>query len=118
MVGYRTPVKAASAPGTLAAAYNHGSSKIDKRLNTLGPLAAIPNIVLFGRVEGIRFTDGQPSSKLVLRAEGDIGDFGITARATSLWRGHRARCGDADRQADQPGRSGAERSGAQREVPD
>jgi iron complex outermembrane receptor protein len=81
VVSYRT---ALDGFGTwnLTAAYNHSSNKIDKRLNALGPLAAIPNIVLFGRVEGIRFTDGQPSSKLVLSAEGDIGDFGITARTT------------------------------------
>jgi iron complex outermembrane receptor protein len=81
VVSYRTPVDGFGT-WNLTAAYNHSSNKIDKRLNALGPLAAIPNIVLFGRVEGIRFTDGQPSSKLVLSAEGDIGDFGITARTT------------------------------------
>jgi iron complex outermembrane receptor protein len=81
VVSYRTNV-----PGlgiwNLSAAYNHSRNKIDKRLNALGPLATIPNIVLFGRVEGIRFTDGQPSSKLVLSASGDIGDFGINLRTT------------------------------------
>jgi iron complex outermembrane receptor protein len=81
VVSYRTNV---GGLGTwnLTAAYNHSSNKIDKRLNALGPLAAIPNIVLFGRVEGIRFTDGQPKSKLVLSADGAIGAFGITARTT------------------------------------
>src|SRR4029079_15426080 len=43
---------------TLTAAYNYNKTKIDKRLNTLGPLAEIPGLVLFGRVEGIRFTHG------------------------------------------------------------
>jgi iron complex outermembrane receptor protein len=67
---------------TLTAAYNRNNTKIDRRLNELGPLATIPGIVLFGRVEGIRFTDGQPRDKIVLSADGDIGRFGITARTT------------------------------------
>jgi iron complex outermembrane receptor protein len=66
----------------LTAAYNHNNQKIDKRLNAVGPLAQVPGIVLFGRVEGIRFTDGQPHDKVVLSADGDIGRFGITARTT------------------------------------
>ena len=61
---------------TLTAAYNHNKTKIDKRLNALGPLAPIPGLVLFGRVEGIRFTEGQPRDKIVLSADGDIGEFG------------------------------------------
>ncbi|HEY0313529.1 MAG TPA: TonB-dependent receptor [Allosphingosinicella sp.] len=66
----------------LTAAYNYNKTTIDRRLNAVGPLAQIPGIVLFGRVEGIRFTDGQPRDKVVLSADGDIGDFGITARTT------------------------------------
>ena len=66
----------------LTAAYNHNKTKIDKRLDAVGPLAQIPGIVLFGRVEGIRFTEGQPRDKVVLTADGDIGRFGITARTT------------------------------------
>jgi iron complex outermembrane receptor protein len=67
---------------SLTAAYNYNKTKIDERLNTLGPLATIPGIVLFGRVEGIRFTHGQPRDKYVFSADGDIGQFGITARTT------------------------------------
>ena len=67
---------------SLTAAYNYSKNKIDRRINDLGPLATIPGIVLFGRVEGIRFTDGQPKDKIVFSAEGDIGKFGITARTT------------------------------------
>ena len=67
---------------TLTAAYNHNRTRIVDRLNNLGPLATIPGIVLFGRVEGIRFTDGQPRDKVVLSAEGELGDFGLTARTT------------------------------------
>jgi len=66
----------------LTAAYNYNKTKIDKRLDAVGPLAQIPGIVLFGRVEGIRFTNGQPRDKVVLSADGDIGNFGITARTT------------------------------------
>ena len=67
---------------TLTGAYNCNKTKIDKRLNTLGPLAQIPGLVLFGRVEGIRFTHGQPRDKIVFSADGDIGAFGVTARTT------------------------------------
>jgi iron complex outermembrane receptor protein len=66
----------------LTAAYNYNKSKIDKRLNALGPLATIPGLVLFGRIEGIRFTNGQPRDKIVLSADGEKGDFGLTARTT------------------------------------
>lgn len=67
---------------TLTAAYNYNKTNILKRINNLGPLAQIPGIVLFGRVEGIRFTDGQPRDKIVLSADGKIGELGITARTT------------------------------------
>jgi iron complex outermembrane receptor protein len=67
---------------TLTAAYNYNRTRIQRRLNNLGPLATIPGIVLFGRVEGIRFTDGQPRDKIVLSADGEIGNFGLTMRTT------------------------------------
>jgi iron complex outermembrane receptor protein len=67
---------------SLSAAYNYNKTKIDERLNALGPLATIPGLVLFGRVEGIRFTHGQPRDKIVFSADGDIGNLGITARTT------------------------------------
>jgi iron complex outermembrane receptor protein len=67
---------------TLTAAYNINDNKINRRINNLGPLATIPGIILFGRVEGIRFTDGQPHDKVVLSADGELGAFGLTARTT------------------------------------
>ena len=67
---------------SLTAAYNYNQNKIDRRLDALGPLAQIPRLVLFGRLEGIRFTDGQPEDKLVLSADGTVGAFGISARTT------------------------------------
>ncbi|MCY7279729.1 MAG: TonB-dependent receptor, partial [Sphingomonas bacterium] len=67
---------------TLTAALNVNKTKIDKRIDALGPLAAVPGLVLFGREQGLRFTKGQPKNKLVLSADGEIRDFGITARST------------------------------------
>jgi len=66
----------------LTAAYNHNKTKIDKRINPLGPLSAVPGLVLFGREQGLRFTKGQPRSKIVLSADGEYGDFGLTLRTT------------------------------------
>lgn len=71
---------------SLSAAYNYTRNTIDKRLNNLGPLASNPNLVLFGRVEGIRFERGQPKDKIVLSGDGDFGDFGLTARTTRFGR--------------------------------
>src|SRR3954451_318532 len=41
----------------LSAAYNYNKTRIDQRINDLGPLAQIPGLVLFGRIEGLRFTN-------------------------------------------------------------
>ena len=67
---------------SLTAAFNRNDTKIDKRINNLGPLATIPDLVLFGREQGLRFTDGQPKDKIVLSADGERGPFGLTARTT------------------------------------
>ena len=67
---------------TMTAAYNYNKQNILQRKNQLGPLATIPNLILFGRVEGLRFTEGQPRDKVVLSLDGDVGKFGITARTT------------------------------------
>ncbi|WBY08120.1 TonB-dependent receptor [Sphingomonas sp. 7/4-4] len=67
---------------SLSAAYNRNTTRIDRRITDLGPLAQIPGLILFGRVEGIRFTNGQPKDKVVLSADGSLGAFGITARTT------------------------------------
>ena len=65
-----------------SAAYNYTENKIDRRLNELGPLATIPGLVLFGRVEGIRFERGQPRTKVVLATDGKIAGVGVSARTT------------------------------------
>jgi iron complex outermembrane receptor protein len=67
------------------AAYNQNKTKINKRIAALGTLASIPaleDLVLFGREQGMRFTEGQPKNKVVLSADGEIGAFGLTARTT------------------------------------
>jgi len=66
----------------LTAAYNYNKTKIDRRINALGPLAEIPGLVLFGRIEGLRFTNGQPRDKIVLSADGERGPLGLTLRTT------------------------------------
>jgi iron complex outermembrane receptor protein len=64
------------------AAYNRNKTRIDKRIDALGPLSAVPGLVLFGREQGVRFTKGQPQSKIVLSADGEYRAFGLTARTT------------------------------------
>jgi iron complex outermembrane receptor protein len=81
---YRTGIGASR--WSLTAAYNYNKTKIDRRIVDLGPLAAAPNIVLFGRVEGIRFEQGQPRDKVVLSADGRLDIFGLTARTTRYGR--------------------------------
>jgi iron complex outermembrane receptor protein len=71
---------------SLSAAYNYTKNTIDERASGLGPLASNPNIILFGRVEGIRFEKGQPKDKIVLSGDGSFGAFGITARTTRFGR--------------------------------
>jgi iron complex outermembrane receptor protein len=71
---------------SLTSAFNVNETKIDRRINELGPLAQIPGLVLFGRLEGLRFTDGQPKSKIVLSADGDFGGLGLNARTTRYGR--------------------------------
>jgi iron complex outermembrane recepter protein len=85
VMSYRLPTESLG-NWTLTAAYNYNKTRIRERINNLGPLAAIPGIVLFGRVEGIRFTDGQPRDKIVLAADGELGDFGLTLRTTRYGR--------------------------------
>ena len=66
----------------LTAAYNYNKTTILDRNNTLGPLASIPGIVLFGRQESLRFTRGQPRDKIVFSVDGDFKPFGLTLRTT------------------------------------
>ena len=80
VLSWRLPVDFARF--NLTAAYNYNKSKILRYRNDLGALATIPGVVLFGRTESLRFTDGQPRDKVVLSADGDIAPFGFTVRTT------------------------------------
>jgi iron complex outermembrane receptor protein len=81
VLNWRLPIEGVG-KWTLTAAYNYNTQKILARKNELGPLATIPGLILFGRVEGLRFTEGQPRDKVVLSLDGDVGIFGLTARST------------------------------------
>ena len=81
VLNWRLPIEGVG-KWNLTAAYNYNKQKILARKNELGPLATIPGLILFGRVEGIRFTEGQPRDKVVLSLDGDVGKFGLTARTT------------------------------------
>ena len=65
VLNWRLPIEGVG-KWNLTAAYNYNTQKILARKNELGPLATIPGLILFGRVEGIRFTEGQPRDKVVL----------------------------------------------------
>ncbi|MDE2595282.1 MAG: TonB-dependent receptor [Sphingomonadales bacterium] len=82
VLNWRVPVSESMGKWTLTAAYNYNKQKILKYHNDLGPLATIPGLVLFGRVESLRFTEGQPRDKVVLSLDGDVGKFGLSARTT------------------------------------
>ncbi len=89
---------------SLSAAYNYNKTKIDERLNALGPLATIPGLVLFGRVEGIRFTHGQPRDKIVLQRRRRHRQVRDHRPDHPLRQGRLAGRGGADRRPDQPHR--------------
>lgn len=81
VLNWRLPVEGVG-KWNLTAAYNYNTQKILARKNELGALATIPGLILFGRVEGLRFTEGQPRDKVVVSLDGDVGKFGLTARTT------------------------------------
>ena len=84
VLNYRLPVSFGKFNFT--AAFNRNDQKILKRNNTLGPLASIPGVILFGRLESLRFTDGQPKDKIVLSLDGSIDPIGFTVRSTRYGR--------------------------------
>ena len=61
---------------TLTAGYNYNETKIIKRAT----LPTLPGLVLFGRQESFRITDGQPRTKLNLAVDWDLGPVGATFR--------------------------------------
>ena len=65
----------------LVAGFNYNKTKITGNNAALGPLAAIPGLVLFGRQESLRLERGQPRTKINLGLDYDHGAFGATLRA-------------------------------------
>lgn len=61
---------------TLTAGYNYNQTKIISRAN----LPSLPTVILFGRQESFRLTDGQPRTKLNLSVDWDLGIVGATLR--------------------------------------
>jgi iron complex outermembrane receptor protein len=65
---------------SLTAGYNYNKTKLQRVLAAPGPLANVPGVVLFGRQERFRLTDGQPRDKINLSADYDGSWFGATLR--------------------------------------
>jgi iron complex outermembrane receptor protein len=62
------------------AGYNYTKTEIERFINELGPLAQIPGLELFGRLESERIESGQPRSKLTLSLDWNRGPLGVTLR--------------------------------------
>jgi iron complex outermembrane receptor protein len=62
------------------AGFNYNKTRLDRILAAPGPLAAVPGVVLFGRQEQIRLTQGQPRTKINLGLDWDFDWLGATAR--------------------------------------
>ena len=61
---------------TLTAGFNYNDTRITSR----AVLPSLPGVILFGRAESYRLTDGQPRTKLNLSADYDYGPVGLTLR--------------------------------------
>ncbi len=65
---------------SLTAGFNYNKTKIQQVLAAPGPLANIPGLVLFGRQESLRLSEGQPRTKINFGLDYDYEFFGLTAR--------------------------------------
>ncbi|MEO6360060.1 MAG: TonB-dependent receptor [Sphingomicrobium sp.] len=66
----------------LTAGFNLNKTKVTRNATAPGPLSNIAGLVLFGRQETLRLTDGQPKNKINASADFDRRQFGATLRAT------------------------------------
>jgi iron complex outermembrane receptor protein len=71
---------------SLTAGYNYNKTKLTRILAAPGPLASVPGVVLFGRQEQLRLTQGQPRDKINFSADFERGWFGLTARTNRYGR--------------------------------
>jgi iron complex outermembrane receptor protein len=65
---------------SLTAGYNYNKTKLKSIIAAPGPLASVPGVVLFGRQEQLRLTDGQPRDKVSFSADYEQGILGATVR--------------------------------------
>jgi iron complex outermembrane receptor protein len=65
---------------SLTAGFNYNKTRLDRVLAAPGPLANVPGVILFGRQESLRLTDGQPRNKINLSADYERGWLGATIR--------------------------------------
>lgn len=65
---------------TLTAGFNYNKTKLKRILAAPGPLATVPGVVLFGRQEQLRLTDGQPRDKINLSVDYEHDWLAFTAR--------------------------------------
>ena len=64
----------------ITAGYNYTQTEIRRFINDLGPIAQIPGLELFGRLESKRIEEGQPRSKLAVSVEWKRGALGASLR--------------------------------------
>ncbi|AQR72433.1 TonB-dependent siderophore receptor [Sphingomonas sp. LM7] len=67
---------------TLSAGYNHNSTKILERAS----LPSLPGLIVFGRSESLRLTDGQPRDKINASIDWDLEPVGLTVRTNRYGR--------------------------------
>lgn len=60
----------------LTAGYNYNTTSITSRAS----LPSLPGLILFGRTESFRLTDGQPRDKLNLSLDWSLAQYGVTLR--------------------------------------
>lgn len=66
----------------LTGGFNWNVTRITNEINALGPLATVPGLDLFGRLESLRIERGQPRTKLNLSAVYSKGIASLTLRST------------------------------------
>lgn len=86
----------------LSAGFNYTRTDITRFSDDPGPLAQIPGLVLFGRLESERIERGQPRSKLNLAVEWQKNVFGATVRTNRYGEVFAASADSRDNLAIQP----------------
>ena len=102
---------------SLTAAYNHNKTKIDKRINPLGPLSAVPGLVLFGREQGLALYRRATAEQDRPQRRRRIWRFRLDRAHHPLWQGAGPGCrSPASAQPGKPDRARPRRPEAERQV--